>query len=45
MGDVGMPTAEKIVRELRARVKEEVASPTPQLIIGMIQDSYCCRND
>ena len=37
MGDVGMPTAEKICAELRARVKEEGVTD-PQLIMGMIQD-------
>ena len=37
MGDVGMPTAEKICAELRTRVKEEGVTD-PQLIMGMIQD-------
>lgn len=42
MGDVGMPTAEKICAELRTRVKEE-ASP---ITVDYGYDSrHCCRGD
>ena len=37
MGDVGMPTAERICTELRARIKKEGVTD-PKLIQGMLQD-------
>ena len=37
MGDVGMPTAERICGELRARIKKEGVTD-PKLIQGMLQE-------
>lgn len=37
MGDVGMPTAERICEELRARIKKEGVTD-PKLIQGMLQE-------
>ena len=43
MGDVGMPTAEKICAELRARVKRR-RRHRPAVDYGY-DSRHCCRND